>query len=58
MNKNYYIIDFDSTFIKTEALEQLAQISLKNNPNNEAIIKCLFLLRLKKFLVLEFFREK
>jgi len=28
----YFIIDFDSTFIKTEALDELAEISLKKDP--------------------------
>lgn len=37
--KNYYIIDFDSTFTQVEALDELARISLKNNPNREAIYK-------------------
>jgi len=35
--KNYYIIDFDSTFTQVEALDELARISLENNPNREAI---------------------
>jgi len=35
--KNYYIIDFDSTFTQVEALDELARISLKDNPNREAI---------------------
>ncbi len=37
--KNYYIIDFDSTFTQVEALDELVRISLKNNPNKEAIFK-------------------
>ncbi|HEY0055335.1 MAG TPA: HAD-IB family phosphatase [Pedobacter sp.] len=37
--KNYYIIDFDSTFTQVEALDELARISLKDNPNREAIYK-------------------
>ena len=32
MDEKYYIIDFDSTFIKNEALELLAEISLKKDP--------------------------
>lgn len=36
--KHYFIIDFDSTFIKKEALEELAEIVLKNNPNKGAIL--------------------
>lgn len=36
MNKDkYFIIDFDSTFIKTEALDELAQISLKKDPTRK-----------------------
>lgn len=35
--KNYYIIDFDSTFTQVEALDELARISLKDNPKREAI---------------------
>ncbi|MBZ0204408.1 MAG: phosphoglycerate dehydrogenase [Ignavibacteria bacterium] len=31
--KKYFIIDFDSTFIKTEALDELAEISLKKDPD-------------------------
>ena len=37
--KNFYIIDFDSTFTQVEALDELARISLKDNPNREAIYK-------------------
>lgn len=37
--KNYYIIDFDSTFTQVEALDELARISLKDNSNREAIYK-------------------
>ena len=29
----YFIIDFDSTFTKVEALDELGAISLQNNPN-------------------------
>ena len=32
------LIDFDSTFIKTESLEIISQISLKESPNKENII--------------------
>lgn len=35
--KNYYIIDFDSTFTQVEALDELARISLKNHPDQEKI---------------------
>ena len=37
--KNIYIIDFDSTFTQVEALDELARISLKNNPEKEAIFQ-------------------
>ena len=37
--KNYYIIDFDSTFTQVEALDELVRISLKDKPNKEAIFK-------------------
>lgn len=39
MEKQYFIIDFDSTIIQTEGLEELAKISLKENPNREKILK-------------------
>lgn len=39
MNKNYYIIDFDSTFTQVEALDELARISLQDHPDREAIYK-------------------
>ncbi|MBC7743705.1 MAG: HAD-IB family phosphatase [Flavobacterium sp.] len=35
--KKYYIIDFDSTFTQVEALDELARISLKKNPQKEKI---------------------
>lgn len=35
----YIIIDFDSTFIQIEALDKLAEIALKNNPQKEEILK-------------------
>ncbi len=37
--KNYYIIDFDSTFTQVEALDELARISLEGNPDQEKIYK-------------------
>ncbi len=37
--KNYYIIDFDSTFTQVEALDEMAKISLKKHPNKEEILK-------------------
>lgn len=33
--KTNYIIDFDSTFTQVEALDELAKISLKNNPDRQ-----------------------
>jgi D-3-phosphoglycerate dehydrogenase len=35
--KQYFIIDFDSTFTQVEALDELARISLKSHPNREKI---------------------
>ena len=35
--KQFYIIDFDSTFTQVEALDELARISLKNHPKREKI---------------------
>ncbi|MGO1597719.1 MAG: HAD-IB family phosphatase, partial [Sphingobacterium sp.] len=35
--KNYYIIDFDSTFTQVEALDELARISLEKHPDREKI---------------------
>jgi len=37
--KQYFIIDFDSTFTQVEALDELARISLKNHPDREAKYK-------------------
>ena len=34
----FFIIDFDSTFTQVEALEELAKISLKDNPDREIIL--------------------
>lgn len=40
MKKNsYLIIDFDSTFIKLETLEEISKEALKNNPEKEKIQK-------------------
>lgn len=39
MAKKYFIIDFDSTFIKSEALEELALIVLQGNPDKGSILK-------------------
>jgi len=33
----YYIIDFDSTFVKVEALDELAAIALKKHPHKDEI---------------------
>ena len=37
--KQYFIIDFDSTFTQVEALDELARISLKNHPQREVIYR-------------------
>lgn len=37
--KRYFIIDFDSTFIKSEGLEKLAVIVLKDHPEREQILE-------------------
>lgn len=34
-----YIIDFDSTFTQVEALDELAKISLKDNPKQLEVSK-------------------
>lgn len=39
MTDQYYIIDFDSTIIQTEGLEELAAISLKGSPQKEKILE-------------------
>src|SRR5471030_2405676 len=36
--QKYYLIDFDSTFIKTEGLEELANLALKKNPDKQKIL--------------------
>lgn len=35
--KNYYVIDFDSTFTEVEALEELAKISLRDQPDKAGV---------------------
>ena len=35
----YYIIDFDSTFVQVEALEELARIALKGNKKKNKVLK-------------------
>lgn len=37
MKPTYYLIDFDSTFTQVEAMEELAEISLENDPDKEQI---------------------
>lgn len=37
--EQYYIIDFDSTFVKVEALEELAEITLKDHPEKDGILQ-------------------
>ena len=39
MDKQYFIIDFDSTFIKTEGLDELAKICLENDLKKEKKVK-------------------
>ncbi len=39
MKSQYFIIDFDSTIIQTEGLEELAQIVLSKNPQKEKILE-------------------
>ena len=36
--EKYLIIDFDSTFIKTETLDELSKICLNLNPNSAKIL--------------------
>ena len=36
-NKKYLVIDFDSTFVKCEALPELAEICLCDNPQKKLI---------------------
>jgi hypothetical protein len=38
LNK-YFVIDFDSTFTKVEAFDVLAEISLKDHPDQEKRIQ-------------------
>jgi D-3-phosphoglycerate dehydrogenase len=37
--KQYFIIDFDSTFTQVEALDEMARISLKDRPDREDVYK-------------------
>jgi D-3-phosphoglycerate dehydrogenase len=38
MNKATFIIDFDSTIIRSETLEELARLALKDRPDREAVM--------------------
>jgi D-3-phosphoglycerate dehydrogenase len=38
-NQKFFIIDFDSTIIQVEALEELAEIALKGNPRKHALLE-------------------
>lgn len=39
MQEPWFVIDFDSTFTQVEAMEELAAISLKNDPEKDTIIE-------------------
>lgn len=39
MKSTFYVIDFDSTFVQVETLEELAKLALKRNPNKENIVR-------------------
>ncbi len=39
LKNKYYVIDFDSTFIRVEALDELAKIVLNNHSNKDEIIQ-------------------
>ncbi len=39
MENKYLIIDFDSTFVQVEALDELAKIVLKNHPKQNELVK-------------------
>ena len=38
MNKQYFIIDFDSTFTKLEALDLLCEIVLEDSPQRDEVL--------------------
>lgn len=38
MKQQYFIIDFDSTFVQTESLEDLAKVALVDHPNRDMIV--------------------
>ena len=39
MNNKYLIVDFDSTFIQVEALDELAAIALADHPESESVVE-------------------
>src|SRR2546430_1681026 len=39
MKKQFFIIDFDSTFISVESLDELASIALRKHPQKAVIIE-------------------
>jgi len=39
IEQQYFIIDFDSTFVTVETLDELANIALTNNPHKETILQ-------------------
>jgi D-3-phosphoglycerate dehydrogenase len=39
IKNRYYFIDFDSTFIQSEGLEELASVVLKNNPDKKSLLE-------------------
>lgn len=39
MKEQYFIIDFDSTFVQTESLEDLAEIALSSHPQQQSIVE-------------------
>ncbi len=38
-NQQYFLIDFDSTFVKSEGLDELASIALKNTPDKTTTLE-------------------
>lgn len=38
-NQQFFLIDFDSTFIKSEGLDELAAVALKNDPDKKIILE-------------------
>jgi D-3-phosphoglycerate dehydrogenase len=39
VNNKYLIVDFDSTFIQVEALDELAAIALADHPESESVVE-------------------